>query len=275
MGSESPKKRRLDLELVARGIFPSRQKAQAAILAGEVYVKGQRALKPSQAVAPEDPVELKPRQKTFVSRGGLKLDHALEVFGLSVEGNVCLDLGASTGGFTHALLLRGARRVYAVDVAYGRLDARLRADPRVVVLERTNARHLTSHLVPEKVQFLSADLSFISLEKVLPAVVPLLAEDAQGVLLVKPQFEAGRRQVGKGGVVRDPSVHRAVLERFWEHLPRLGLYPKGVIPSPIRGAKKGNVEYLLWIGRQPPEGEKTMIEEAVTQVLDTGAVHPL
>ncbi|MDI3269993.1 MAG: TlyA family RNA methyltransferase [Bacillota bacterium] len=271
MGPAPPKGRRLDAELVERGLYPSRQKAQAAILAGEVFLNGQRALKPSQKVEPGDAVELRPRQKAFVSRGGLKLDHALETFGIPVAGKVCLDLGASTGGFTDALLQRGARKVYAVDVAYGRLDVRLREDPRVVVLERVNARYLDRPLVPEPVEFLSADLSFISLEKVLPAVVALLSAEAQGILLVKPQFEAGRGQVGKGGVVRSPEVHGAILARFWETLPSLGLYPRDVTPSPILGAKKGNVEYLLWVSKVPPAGPAEKIQAALTKSLDIAA----
>lgn len=235
---------RLDVYLVQAGLAPTRERARAAIMAGHVYVAGRRVDKAGYRVEPEQTVEVRADPLPFVSRGGLKLAKALDEFALSVKDLVCMDIGASTGGFTDCLLQRGARRVYAVDVGYGQLDWRLRADPRVVVLERTNARYLTSQHVPEKIEFLTVDVSFISLRKVLEPVRALLAEHARGVALVKPQFEAGRRDVGKGGVVRDSRVHVRVLLEVLAWLPEVGFRPLGVTFSPIRGPR-GNLEFLV------------------------------
>lgn len=235
---------RLDVYLVEAGLAPTRERARAAIMAGLVYVGGRRVDKAGYRVEPGQVVEVRGDPLPYVSRGGLKLARALDHFALSVEGLVCMDVGASTGGFTDCLLQRGARRVYAVDVGYGQLDWRLRTDERVVVLERTNARHLTAQQVPEKIEFLTVDVSFISLRKVLEPVRPLLAAHARGVVLVKPQFEAGREHVGKGGVVRDPRVHVQVLVAFLAWLPGIALRPLGVTFSPIRGPK-GNLEFLV------------------------------
>lgn len=239
---------RLDTLLVKRGLFPSRQRAAAAVLAGEVQVEGHESPKPGTRLPADVRLRVTRPAREFASRAGRKLAHALDAFRLDVEGRVCLDLGASTGGFTDVLLASGARRVYAVDVGYGQLLWRLRTDLRVVVLERTNARHLTPAEVPEPVDFLTADLSFIGLGKVLPAVAPLCRPGALGVALIKPQFEAGPGQVGKGGIVRDHAVHREVLVRVLGAMPSWGFTPFGVVASPIPGAD-GNIEFLAAIRR--------------------------
>jgi 23S rRNA (cytidine1920-2'-O)/16S rRNA (cytidine1409-2'-O)-methyltransferase len=236
-------KTRLDLLLVARGLAPTREKAQAMILAGRVSVSGRRADKAGAAVNPEAEVAVEGPPHPYVSRGGLKLEAALAAFSLDPEGRVCLDVGASTGGFTDCLLQRGARRVYAVDVGYGQLDARLRGDPRVVVRERVNARFLSREHVPEPVALAALDLSFISARLVLPAVVSLLEKGGALVVLVKPQFEAGKGEVPRGGVVRSPETRRRVLSEIEVFGTGLGLTLTGSIPSPIRGAR-GNEEFL-------------------------------
>ncbi|MGI8871859.1 MAG: TlyA family RNA methyltransferase [Candidatus Limnocylindria bacterium] len=234
---------RLDQLLVERGLARSRSEAQALLLAGEVEMAGagSRMLKPGQRVVDDVALELV-RQPRFVSRGGVKLEAALRGFGIDPDGAACLDAGASTGGFTDALLQAGARVVYAVDVGRGQLSERLRRDPRVVSMERTDLRRLTA--LPEAVALATLDLSFISLRLVLPAVRQLLAEGGVVIALVKPQFEAGREAVPRGGVVRDPAVHRAVLERLAADAVSAGLHPVGLMRSPITGAQ-GNVEFLV------------------------------
>jgi len=238
---------RLDQLLVDRGLFASREQARRAVMAGSVLVAGQRVDKPGTAVADGAPLELVAREP-FVSRGGRKLAAALDHFALDPKGWVCLDAGASTGGFTDCLLQRGALRVYAADVGYGQLDARLRADPRVVVMERLNLRHLDPGGLPESVELIVADLSFISLLKVAPALLPHLAPGGYLLPLIKPQFEAGRGQVGKGGIVRDESVRRAAIESTLAGLEALGLRREGLIDSPVAGAE-GNREALALLRR--------------------------
>ena len=251
-----PSKKRLDLLLVDRGLAKTRARAQRLIRAGLVQVEGQLADKPGTQVVTSAEIMLKARPP-FVSRGGEKLEAALVRFGLDTEGMVAADVGASTGGFTDCLLQRGAFRVYAIDVGYGQFDWRLRNDSRVVVMERTNARYLES--LPELVDLVTADVSFISLRLILPAAVHWLRSSGQVVALIKPQFEAGRRHVGKGGVVRDPSVHRRVLERVLNVAAELDLGLRGLMPSPLRGPA-GNVEFLGWwrLG-----GEELPIETAL------------
>jgi len=234
----------LDVLLVERGLAESRTQAQRLIRAGLVRVAGQVADKPGTQVATDAGITLQARPR-FVGRGGKKLEAALVRFGLDVAGAVAADVGASTGGFTDCLLQHGACRVYAIDVGYGQLDWRLRNDPRVVVMERTNARYLES--LPEPVDLATADVSFISLGLILPAVVRWLRPGGQVVALIKPQFEAGRREVGKGGVVRDPEVHQRVLERVLGVAADLGLGLCELMPSPLRGPA-GNVEFLGWWG---------------------------
>ena len=245
---------RLDCLLVSRGLTESREQAARLILAGSVLVDGKPVDKAGRLVDVRASVELKARPR-FVSRGGEKLDHALQAFGISVSGRTCLDIGASTGGFTHCLISRGAARVYALDVRAGQLDARLRADPRVVVMEKTNARRLTAAAFPESPDLAALDVSFISLEKVLPAVMGVLADPAEAVVLVKPQFEVGKGQVGKGGVVREPAQHGAVLGRLARFAILHGWHVLGLTASPLKGPK-GNREFLLSLsrhGRTVPE----------------------
>ena len=234
---------RLDVALVARGLAESREKAQALIVAGLVSVDGRPAQKSAELVGPDAALTVQTAEG-FVSRGGEKLEHALQAFGVEVRGLVCLDAGASTGGFTDVLLRRGAERVYAVDVGHGQLDWRLRRDPRVVVMERTNVRTLEA--LPEPIDVAVADVSFISLRLVLPAISRLARPGAPIVALVKPQFEAGKDQVPRGGVVRDPATHRRVLLDLWGWALANDLTPRGLTPSPIRGPA-GNVEFLLWL----------------------------
>lgn len=244
-------KKRLDLLLVEKGFFSSREKARAAIMAGQVLVEGQKVSKPGAAVAAESKLEVL-ATLPYVSRGGLKLARALEFFHINVTGCTALDVGASTGGFTDCLLQAGAARVYAVDVGYGQLAWSLRNDPRVVVLERTNIRYLKPEQLSPPPDFVTVDVSFISLTKVLPVLASLLVPGAAGVLLVKPQFEAGRQQVGKKGVVRDPLVHEAVLRQIWEEVNRLGWGVLGLTHSPVRGPE-GNIEYLLYFATGRPD----------------------
>ncbi len=238
-----PHKMRLDELVLARGLAQSRTQAQRLILAGQVRQADQVLDKAGQLV----PADIELRVEVglpFVSRGGLKLAAALDAFGIDPAGWVCADIGASTGGFTDCLLQRGAARVYAVDVGYGQLAWSLRQDPRVISIERTNIRHLT--VLPEPVALATVDVSFIGLSLVLPNIVKLLAPGGQIIALIKPQFEVGKGQVGKGGVVRDPKLHTAVVEKVLVEAPALGLVPAGVTRSPITGPA-GNVEFLAWL----------------------------
>jgi 23S rRNA (cytidine1920-2'-O)/16S rRNA (cytidine1409-2'-O)-methyltransferase len=235
-------KTRLDRLLVERGLAESREKAQALIMAGEVTVDGQKASKPGQSVETECQLEVLARPP-YVGRGGLKLAAALRQFEIDPAGKVCLDIGASTGGFTDALLQAGAARVHAVDVGAGQIDWKLRADSRVALHERVNARYLEFAEIGERVELIAIDVSFISVTLILPAAVPLLTPDGQMVILVKPQFEAGRGQVGKGGIVRDPAIHQAVCERVAGAVREYGFHT-AVMDSPILGAE-GNKEFLL------------------------------
>ena len=234
-------KRRIDSLLVEKGLAESRAKAQALIMAGEVVVEGKAAIKPGTLVAEEVAITLL-KPPPFVSRGGIKLDYALDHFQLAVSSKVAADIGASTGGFTDCLLQRGASRVYAVDVGYGQLDYRLRKDERVVVMERVNARYPIS--LPEKIDLATLDLSFISVEKVIPSVALLLKDNGYMLVLLKPQFEARRSEVGKGGIVRQPLVHARVLGRFIAWALGRGFRLGGVVVSPILGAS-GNREFFV------------------------------
>ena len=264
-------KKRLDVVLVERGLAESRQKAQAVIMAGQVYVNGQKADKAGFPVTEEQAVEVRGRALPYVSRGGLKLEKAMGLWPISLTGAVCADIGASTGGFTDCMLQNGAEKVYAVDVGYNQLDWRLRTHPRVVCMERTNARYLTREQIPEPLDFFSVDVSFISLNLILPAVRPLMKGSGQGVCLVKPQFEAGKDKVGKHGVVRDPAVHLEVLERFLEHAAHGGFFVRDLTFSPIRGPE-GNLEYLGYLSvEEGPayQGDLRALVEASHQ-LDRG-----
>lgn len=259
------KKIRLDVLLTEKGLQESRQKAQATIMSGLVYVNGQRVDKPGTAVAEDAAVEIRGNTLRYVSRGGLKLEKAMAVWPIGLEGKICMDVGASTGGFTDCMLQNGAAKVYAVDVGYGQLAWSLRSDERVVCLERTNARYLSREQVPEALAFASVDVSFISLKLILPPLAALLKEGGQVVSLVKPQFEAGREKVGKKGVVRDPAVHLEVLERYLTHAGEAGLTVLGLTYSPIRGPE-GNIEYLGFLqkggGSAPEPDLKALVEES-------------
>lgn len=236
-------KQRLDQLVFDLGLAESREKAKALIMAGAVYVNGEKQTRPGLPVTEGADVQMRGEKFPYVSRGGLKLAKALDTFAVDPSGMVCIDCGASTGGFTDCLLQRGAKRVYAVDVGYGQLAWRLRTDSRVTVMERTNARNLTPDMFSESMDLAVMDMSFISLALVLPAVKSLLAPGGQAICLVKPQFEAGREKVGKKGVVRDPAVHREVLETFAQSAAALGFRLGGLTFSPVRGPE-GNIEYL-------------------------------
>jgi 23S rRNA (cytidine1920-2'-O)/16S rRNA (cytidine1409-2'-O)-methyltransferase len=240
----SKSKQRLDVALVERGLVESRAKAQAVILAGLVFSGEQRLDKAGANVAGDQPLEVRGAEHPWVSRGGIKLAHALDHFAIDPAGLVVLDVGASTGGFTDVALTRGAARVYAVDVGHGQLAWKLRNDRRVVVLEKTNARHLTRAQVPEPVDLVVCDASFIGLATVLPAALALARPGARLVALIKPQFEVGPARVGKGGVVRDPALHQEVCARIAAWLPAQGWAVLGIVESPIRGPE-GNVEFLI------------------------------
>lgn len=245
---------RLDVAMVDRGLAESRQKAQAVIMAGQVYVNEQKTDKAGAPVREEDRIEVRGRTLPYVSRGGLKLEKALKSWPIGLKNTICADIGASTGGFTDCMLQNGAAKVYAVDVGYNQLDWRLRTHPRVVCLERTNARYLTAEQIPEPLGFFTVDVSFISLSLILPALRPLVGDGAQAVCLVKPQFEAGKEKVGRKGVVRDPAVHLEVLKRFLDHAAGAGFTVKDITFSPIKGPE-GNIEYLGWLaaGSGPEE----------------------
>ena len=230
-------KQRLDVTVFERGLAPSREKAQALIMAGQIYLNGQKVSKAGASVKPEDQIELHGTQLPFVSRGGLKLNKAMQCFPITLEQKICMDVGASTGGFTDCMLQNGARKVYAIDVGYGQLAWKLRTDERVVNLERTNFRYVTQEQVPDAIGFASVDVSFISLRLILPVLFCLLQKDGEAVCLIKPQFEAGREKVGKKGVVRDP----------------------------VKGPE-GNIEYLIYLKKSAPlqRPDAIEIEEAVT-----------
>lgn len=237
------KKLRLDQLVFDLGLTESRERAKTTIMSGVVFVNGQRADKPGMAVAPDVAVEIRGETLPFVSRGGYKLDKALQVFPVDPSDMLCIDCGASTGGFTDVLLQHGAKKVYAVDVGYGQLAWKLRNDERVVNLERTNLRYVTDEQIPEKLDVAVMDVSFISIKLVLPAVKSLLKDNADIICLIKPQFEAGREEVGKKGVVRDKKVHEEVVRNILDFAPTIGLSVVGLDYSPIKGPE-GNIEYI-------------------------------
>ena len=254
-------KKRLDILVTERGLAESREKAKALIMAGDVYVDQQKADKPGDLYPEEAPIEVRGKGLKYVSRGGLKLEKAMAEFPISLSGLVCMDVGASTGGFTDCMLQNGAKKVYAVDVGYGQLAWSLRTDPRVVNLERTNARYLSQEQVPEPIDFFSVDVSFISLSLILPAVRPLLAENARAVCLIKPQFEAGREKVGKKGVVRDPAVHQEVIEKVLSFALDNGYSVLGLTFSPVKGPE-GNIEYLAYLQRSDAPTQAETVPQA-------------
>ena len=258
-------KTRLDVLLTEQGLQESRQKAQATIMSGLVFVNGQRVDKPGAAVPNDAKIEIRGNTLKYVSRGGLKLEKAMAEFPIELNGCICGDIGASTGGFTDCMLQNGASKVYSVDVGYGQLAWKLREDPRVVCMERTNARYLTHEQIPDELDFASIDVSFISLKLILPPLNGLLKDGGHAACLVKPQFEAGREKVGKKGVVRDPDVHLEVLEHFLDHAKESGFTVLGLTYSPIRGPE-GNIEYLGYLEKGPWQERtfdlKALVEES-------------
>ncbi|MBO4331383.1 MAG: TlyA family RNA methyltransferase [Oscillospiraceae bacterium] len=248
------KKERLDVLVVGRGLCESRERAKAEIMSGSVFVNGVRADKPGMTYPEDADIELRGSAIGFVSRGGLKLEKALKEFGISPEGRICIDCGASTGGFTDCLLKGGAEKVYAVDVGYGQLAWSLRSDPRVVNMERTNVRYITPADIADRISLAVIDVSFISLALVLPPVKALLGPGGEIVCLIKPQFEAGRDKVGKKGVVRSAQVHTEVLDKFLDEANKLGFAVRGLTWSPVRGPE-GNIEYLGYLAGDGVSGE--------------------
>ena len=257
-------KKRLDLLMVERALAPSREKAKAYIMSGDVYVNGQKEDKAGTMFQETVKIEVRGNTLPYVSRGGLRLEKAMNNFGVSLEGKVSMDVGASTGGFTDCMLQNGAVKVYSIDVGYGQLDWGLRNDPRVVCMEKTNIRYVVPEDIQEAPQFSSIDVSFISLTKVLLPVRNLLTEDGEIVCLIKPQFEAGREKVGKKGVVRDSSVHREVIEMIVEYVRTQGLGILGLDFSPIKGPE-GNIEYLIYLDKS----RSGMHEDEVQARVDT------
>jgi 23S rRNA (cytidine1920-2'-O)/16S rRNA (cytidine1409-2'-O)-methyltransferase len=244
MASKKTPKKRIDLILVEKGLIPSRHRAKAMIMAGKVLVNAMVVDKPGSLVDVQAPIIVKKDDNPYVSRGGLKLEKALKSFPICVKNLICLDIGASTGGFTDCLLQFGAKKVYAVDVGYGQLDWRLRQDERVVVIERSNIRHLVYEAINEQVDMVVADTSFISLKTVIPAAEKFMRENTGALALIKPQFEAGKENVGKGGVVKDPEIRRKVVQEIQSFFKARGYTVNDVVPSPILGPK-GNEEYII------------------------------
>lgn len=251
-------KERLDVLMVNNGLAASRELAKAYIMAGDVYVDGNKEDKAGTKVDVNANIELRGKVMPYVSRGGYKLEKAMEVFPVTIEGKICMDIGSSTGGFTDCMLQNGASKVYSIDVGYGQLAWKLRNDERVVCMEKTNVRYITGEQVPDKPQFASVDVSFISLTKVIPPALNVMSDDAQLVCLIKPQFEAGREKVGKKGVVRDKKVHEEVILKIIDFAFEIGLNVIGIDFSPIKGPE-GNIEYLIMLDRK---NEGLTIEEA-------------
>ena len=258
---------RLDQYLVQHGLTQSRERAKALIMSGIVFVNEQKVDKAGEMIKEDAKVEVRGHDIGYVSRGGLKLEKAMKCFPLTPNGKVCMDIGASTGGFTDCMLQNGAKKVYAVDVGYGQLDWKLRNDVRVVCMERTNARYLTHEEIPEELDFASVDVSFISLKLIFPALYGLLREGGEIACLIKPQFEAGREKVGKKGVVRDPAVHLEVLEHFLIHVRENHFTVLGITYSPIRGPE-GNIEYLGFL-RKSEEPDAAVDLQAIVEASHT------
>ncbi len=250
-------KERLDVLLVKKDIFKSRERARASIMAGEIFVDGQRVDKCGEKVRENADIVFKGQELPYVSRGGLKLEKAIKKFGISLDGKVCLDIGASTGGFTDCMLQNGASKVFSIDVGYGQFAWKLRTDPRVVCMERTNVRYVTPEDLGELADFASIDVSFISLTKVIPVVLNLLKEDGEVMALIKPQFEAGREKVGKKGVVREKSTHLEVIKKIYDFIRNAGCSVIDADYSPIKGPE-GNIEYLIYFTKAEIERGKSI-----------------
>lgn len=258
-------KERLDVLLVEKGYFTSREKAKAVIMAGAVFVEGNREDKAGSKFDTNVEIEVKGKKLKYVSRGGLKLEKAVNEFSLLLQDKVCMDIGSSTGGFTDCMLQNGARKVYAIDVGTNQLAWKLREDERVISMEKTNFRYVTKEMIEEEIDFASVDVSFISLDKILPTALPLLNEGARMVCLIKPQFEAGREKVGKKGVVREPSVHKEVIEKILILVYELGFHVNGLTFSPVKGPE-GNIEYLLLIEKNGKEFQDELKQEFLNKV---------
>lgn len=256
----SVKKERLDILLVEKGIFTSRERAKTNIMAGKIFVDGQRVDKSGEKVNVDAEIIFKGQEMPYVSRGGLKLEKAMKEFNITLNNKVCMDIGASTGGFTDCMLQNGASKVFSVDVGYGQFAWKLRTDPRVVCMERTNIRYVTPEDIGEKINFASIDVSFISLKKIMPATINLLSDDGEVVALIKPQFEAGKEKVGKKGVVRDINVHKEVVMSIVEHLQKENLNVISLSYSPIKGPE-GNIEYLVYFSKDKNKESSFNIED--------------
>ncbi|MBQ4649970.1 MAG: TlyA family RNA methyltransferase [Firmicutes bacterium] len=259
-------KERLDVLLVKKGFYQSRERAKASIMAGIVYVDGQKSDKAGNMIDENAEITVKENICPYVSRGGLKLEKSMKIWPINLENSLCMDIGASTGGFTDCMLQSGARKVYAVDVGYGQLDYKLRIDERVVNMEKCNIRYLDFDTIEWPVDFISIDVSFISLKLVFPVASKLLGDHGSLVCLVKPQFEAGREQVGKKGIVRDKKVHKEVIENVVKYALDNNLNPVGLTYSPVTGAK-GNIEYLLYLSKEPQE-EGLVNDEVIDNIVN-------
>lgn len=259
-------KLRLDVALFEKGLCESREKAKALIMAGQVYVNGQKALKGGAVLKETDEIEVRGKQLPFVSRGGLKLQKAIDVFGVKLEDCICMDIGASTGGFTDCMLQHGAKKVFAIDVGYGQLAWKLRTDERVVNLERTNFRYVTREVIPDEIDFASVDVSFISLKIIIPVMRQLLRDGAEAVCLIKPQFEAGRENVGKKGVVRDIKVHADVVNMIYNFVLENGFDVLNLDFSPVKGPE-GNIEYLIHIRKS--DNPETYLEKEPSEIVNS------
>ncbi len=260
------KKKRLDCLLFDLGLTESREKAKTLIMMGQVYVENQKSDKPGTPVPVDAKIEVRGGGLPYVSRGGLKLEKAMETFGIMLQNKICIDIGASTGGFTDCMLQNGASKVYAIDVGYGQLAWKLRTHPKVVNLERTNVRHITKEQIPEMIHFASVDVSFISLTLVLPVAYRFLQDDGEMVCLIKPQFEAGKENVGKKGVVRDPAVHCQVIEKIRSFVLKNGFSVVNMTFSPVKGPE-GNIEYLIYLRKSehPQELKVVSVTALVAQ----------
>ena len=248
----------MDIAVTELGLAPSRERAKAMIMAGEIYVDNRKALKAGESVSEQANIEFRGKAMPYVSRGGYKLEKAMQAFPIDLQAKVCMDVGASTGGFTDCMLQNGAKKVYSIDVGYGQLAWKLRCDERVINLERTNFRYCTKEQIPDEIDFASVDVSFISLTKILPVLRTFLRDNGQCVALIKPQFEAGREKVGKKGVVRDSAVHTEVVEKILRFAMQNGFSVRGLSFSPIRGPE-GNIEYLIYLEKS----EEAYIEQGV------------
>lgn len=263
---EKSKKERLDILLVEKGFFPSREKAKSAIMAGEVLVEGERVNKSGQRIKAESNISVKEKETAFVSRGGEKLEKALKVFNVNVKGKRVIDVGASTGGFTDCLLKSGAEKVYSIDVGYGQLAWKLQKDNRVVIIDRTNIRYLTADKFDSLFDLAAIDVSFISLDKVLPAVYNLLKEKGEVVALIKPQFEAGREFIQKGGLVKKAEVHQMVIEGVCEKAQKIGFSNQGLTFSPLKKTS-GNIEYLIYLAKNSGKDKINNFSQIVEEVV--------